>query len=187
MILSLEMHCSLPQQYQIAKLLKQHLGEMLLEYDDLVASGLAKELSPDDLRNRVLVKGKVKSLVKPKHAKARPASLQASLPPTPGSSTWRQKVGGAMPRQLLRVTSRQVTFGHEASPAREVSRSTKGANYAEQSSSTRPDKAAFGAVAAARAASLLRLATVATSGGVGGCAALWRSASQGSVSLSWGS
>ena len=73
-ILSLEMHCSPPQQHQIAKLLMQHLGPMLLLYDELCASQSPSSLL--ELKRRVLVKGKVKGLAstgakasKPKLAK----------------------------------------------------------------------------------------------------------------------
>ena len=37
-----------------------HLGKMLLMYDELVATGRAETLSPLDLAQRVLVKGKIK-------------------------------------------------------------------------------------------------------------------------------
>ena len=63
-ILSLEMHCSAPQQHQIASLLTMYLGEVLLSYDELVDTGRAALLSPLDLKGRVLLKGKVKELSK---------------------------------------------------------------------------------------------------------------------------
>ena len=62
-ILSLEMHCSPPQQKQIAELLKRHLGSMLLTYDELCAFESPALLSPLELKRRVLVKGKVKGLI----------------------------------------------------------------------------------------------------------------------------
>jgi len=59
-VLSLEMHCSPPQQRHIARMLIKYLDEALLPYDDFVATSRPASLSPRDLRLRVLVKGKVK-------------------------------------------------------------------------------------------------------------------------------
>ena len=61
-ILSLEMHCSPPQQRQIAEILVAHLGKALLSHDELLemAKGRATELSSRDLKRRVLLKGKIK-------------------------------------------------------------------------------------------------------------------------------
>ena len=55
MILSLEMHCSLPQQERIAAILREVLGERLHLPPSAAA---AAALSPAELRGKVIVKGK---------------------------------------------------------------------------------------------------------------------------------
>ena len=62
-ILSLEMHCSPPQQRQLAELLMHHLGATLLSYEELCATENPILLSPLDLKRRVLVKGSVMRVV----------------------------------------------------------------------------------------------------------------------------
>jgi len=59
-LLSLEMHCNPKQQNKLAKMMVAHAGTLLLTYEDLVATGRAPQLSPLDLRSRILLKGKVK-------------------------------------------------------------------------------------------------------------------------------
>ena len=54
-ILSLEMHCSLPQQERIAAILREVLGERLHLPPSAAA---AAALSPAELRGKVIVKGK---------------------------------------------------------------------------------------------------------------------------------
>eukprot|EP00966_Prymnesium_polylepis_P036582 848771-Prymnesium_polylepis.1 len=56
------MHCSPKQQYLLAKMLAAHVAEQLLTFDELTATGRASSLTPIDLQNRVLVKGKVRLL-----------------------------------------------------------------------------------------------------------------------------
>jgi len=65
-VLSLEMHCSPAQQRILANSMMDLLGEPLLLYDELVEMGQATELSPFDLRRRVLVKGKVDMFKNPR-------------------------------------------------------------------------------------------------------------------------
>jgi len=60
-MLSLEMHCSPSQQRQLATMGIQYLGEALLKFDEVVATGRAISLSPANLRCRVLFKGKVRT------------------------------------------------------------------------------------------------------------------------------
>ena len=60
-ILSLEMHCSPPQQRQLVASLVCHLGAILLQYEEMMGMKQGGNLSPLDLKRRVLVKGKVKS------------------------------------------------------------------------------------------------------------------------------
>jgi len=59
-MLSMEMHCSNAQQNNLSKMLVEHVGDGLLTYSELVTMGGAASLSPADLQNRVLLKGKVK-------------------------------------------------------------------------------------------------------------------------------
>jgi len=68
-ILSLEQHCSPQQQHVLTKMMVAHLGDALLPYDMLVATGRAMSLGPIDLNCRVLVKGKVK-LIAPERPSA---------------------------------------------------------------------------------------------------------------------
>jgi len=63
-ILSMEMHCKRKGQHKIAIALQKHLGERLVKYDDLGSADAASVLSPDDLRGKVLCKGKVKEILK---------------------------------------------------------------------------------------------------------------------------
>ena len=56
-ILSLEMHCKRRGQEMIAAILKQHLGDALLHYEEL--DGL-RDVCPAALQGRVLCKGKAK-------------------------------------------------------------------------------------------------------------------------------
>jgi len=74
-VLSLEMHCSPAQQRILANSMVDLLGEPLLLYDELVEMGQATELSPFDLRRRVLVKGKVDMFKKPRTLTQRVISL----------------------------------------------------------------------------------------------------------------
>ena len=85
MILSMEMHCSVPQQRMIATMMIEHIGEPLLQvchlrtarlsntcvtyrlmlatqYKQLVETGRGTSIGPQHLLRRVLVKGKVKQL-----------------------------------------------------------------------------------------------------------------------------
>jgi len=59
-VLSLEMHCSPKQQNKLAKMMIAHFGTALLRYDELIEMGRALDLSPVELKQRVLAKGKVK-------------------------------------------------------------------------------------------------------------------------------
>jgi len=59
-ILSLEMHCCQQQQHRIAAFLVHHLGSKLMTYQELRNTGRASVLSPEELRGRAIVKGKVK-------------------------------------------------------------------------------------------------------------------------------
>jgi len=58
-ILSLEMHCSPKQQAELAKSMIKRMEDRLLRHDELVATGRASLLSPQELTERILVKGKV--------------------------------------------------------------------------------------------------------------------------------
>ena len=85
--LSLEMHCSRPQQRRIAKLLREYLGDALLlpeEAAQLVANGVP--LSPLALRRRVVVKGKIK-MPKAKDAAALGCSADSEADPSSRRST----------------------------------------------------------------------------------------------------
>eukprot|EP00966_Prymnesium_polylepis_P188211 4361904-Prymnesium_polylepis.1 len=53
------MHCSSNQQRQLAMMMVDHTGNQLLTYEELVATGRAQKLPPVDLKNRILLKGKV--------------------------------------------------------------------------------------------------------------------------------
>ena len=61
-LLSMEMHCCPAQEEMLSKSLIEHLGPMLLTYEELLADGFstASRLSPADLKRRVLVKGKAR-------------------------------------------------------------------------------------------------------------------------------
>jgi len=59
-ILSLEMHCTPPQQNSLAKMLVKHLGDMLLKYEELVGIEGADSLQLVNVKRRVLPKGKVR-------------------------------------------------------------------------------------------------------------------------------
>ena len=56
----MEMHCSLPQQAKIGLMLRRHLGDRLLLPED-IQQGRIASVSPDGLRNKVLVKGSNKT------------------------------------------------------------------------------------------------------------------------------
>jgi len=56
--LSLEMHCSLPQQRRLATMLMRDLGSALLVFEELEQVQTPASLSPSDLKLRVLLKGK---------------------------------------------------------------------------------------------------------------------------------
>ena len=62
--ISLEMHCHAPQQHEIADMLQEHLGGMLLRSDsgEFTPEQLST-ISPGQLLRRVLVKGKIAPLV----------------------------------------------------------------------------------------------------------------------------
>jgi len=66
-ILSLEMHCSIPQQRVLAGLMIKHFGNTLLAYDEFLTLGKISSLTPLLLQRRILAKGKV--------------ALQAAKPP----------------------------------------------------------------------------------------------------------
>jgi len=57
---SWQMHCTPANQYRLATMMVQHVGDSLLSYDELVATNRAGLLSPLELSCRVVVKGKVK-------------------------------------------------------------------------------------------------------------------------------
>jgi len=59
-LLSLEMHCTAKQQRILANLMVEHLGDLLMSYDELSRLGESKSLSPLNLQRRVMAKGKVK-------------------------------------------------------------------------------------------------------------------------------
>ncbi|KAL1527507.1 hypothetical protein AB1Y20_008897 [Prymnesium parvum] len=113
-MLSLEMHCTPPQQRRLATMCVLHFGRKLLSHDELVASGHATLLSPADLRRRILLKGKVApprdtfaSAVAPSNEKTtrrRAARARISLRL---SAPWQWKHGKAQVGQLsaVRVTS----------------------------------------------------------------------------------
>ena len=68
--ISLEMRCSPPQQARCAELFRLHLrGQLLLpaDVDELARMVHPRPLSPNDLRRRVLIKGKVAPLWKERH------------------------------------------------------------------------------------------------------------------------
>ena len=54
------MHCCRRQQRMVAQDAIQLLGQNLFSYDELLTTGASGSLSPNDLRLRVLCKGKVK-------------------------------------------------------------------------------------------------------------------------------
>ncbi|KAJ2763634.1 phospholipase, partial [Coemansia nantahalensis] len=74
-IVSLETHCSLPQQARMASILKKHLGPWLV-MAPVGADGAFELPSPNELRYRIIIKNKV--LDPPQ---SRPLSLPAELPP----------------------------------------------------------------------------------------------------------
>eukprot|EP00966_Prymnesium_polylepis_P327042 7382910-Prymnesium_polylepis.1 len=53
------MHCSPKQQAELAKSMIKRMEDRLLRHDELVATGRASLLSPQELTERILVKGKV--------------------------------------------------------------------------------------------------------------------------------
>jgi len=63
-ILSLEMHCSPKQQHALARMLVGDLGDAVLQFNELAATGQALSLSPIALAKRVLLKGKVNIVTK---------------------------------------------------------------------------------------------------------------------------
>ncbi|KAI3387861.1 hypothetical protein SNEBB_008652 [Seison nebaliae] len=59
LIISIENHCSLSQQEMMANILKEHLSEYLLTYDDIGRMVKDNHLpSPNNLRNKILLKAK---------------------------------------------------------------------------------------------------------------------------------
>ena len=64
MSISLEMHCSPPQQQKCAALLRRHLGDALLVRDSHdLTEAMASSFAPEGLRHRVILKGKIAPLV----------------------------------------------------------------------------------------------------------------------------
>jgi len=59
-VLSLEMHCSPPQQRKIAEILVKHLEHTIVTCEEVLSYDNPRERSPLDWKRRVLVKGKVK-------------------------------------------------------------------------------------------------------------------------------
>mmetsp|Transcript_15402 Transcript_15402/g.46245 ORF Transcript_15402/g.46245 Transcript_15402/m.46245 type:complete len:545 (-) Transcript_15402:93-1727(-) len=55
------MHCAPKQQHRLAVHMVEYFGKALLTYDEMVATGRATSLSPLDLQDRVLAKGKVRN------------------------------------------------------------------------------------------------------------------------------
>jgi len=70
-MLSLEMHCSPRQQRRLTEMMVHHIGDALLKYDVLAGTGHATSLSPVDLKQRVLAKGKVKKAEKSRSSSSR--------------------------------------------------------------------------------------------------------------------
>jgi hypothetical protein len=62
-VMSLEMHCSPPQQRALAGMMVEGLKDALLPYDELAERMGSTPLSPLDLNYRVLAKGKVKKVI----------------------------------------------------------------------------------------------------------------------------
>ncbi|KAJ2711502.1 Phospholipase C, delta 3a, partial [Coemansia spiralis] len=77
-ILSLETHCSLPQQARMASIMRKHLGCWLV-LAPVGADGASELPSPNELRHRIIIKNKVLAPPTP----SRPASLPAELPLSP--------------------------------------------------------------------------------------------------------
>eukprot|EP00966_Prymnesium_polylepis_P016636 383606-Prymnesium_polylepis.1 len=79
------MHCSVEQQHRLAKVLVDHIGNVLLTHEELAVTARARVLSPLDLHRRCLVKGKVKLADKP--AKASRSSSRTRGEPRPRALT----------------------------------------------------------------------------------------------------
>ena len=94
--LSLEMHCSRPQQSRIGELLQELLGDMLLVPAEAAALSAAGLLSPRALSYKVLVKGKVK---------------QEAVSSVPASTLSTSKLSSSRHRGWLRPWSSQASGG----------------------------------------------------------------------------
>jgi len=130
-ILSLEMHCNPTNQHQIAVMLVKYLGSIIMTYDELAETGRARELSPHDLRGRVLVKGKVK--MPKKSVSEQEKQCRSSLSP------WRRTKGfmvstDARTRSTLSCLSRTTT-SRATRTTNAISRATRTTFYAPSSHS----------------------------------------------------
>ncbi|KAL1507405.1 hypothetical protein AB1Y20_008247 [Prymnesium parvum] len=83
-ILSIEMHCCVLQQNAIAKLLTEHLGDILLTHEEL---GRLPSPTLINLKRRVLVKGKVKVASSKKHSSAARSCVRSMR-----KSAWRSNM-----------------------------------------------------------------------------------------------
>ncbi|KAJ1735470.1 phospholipase [Coemansia biformis] len=100
-ILSLETHCSLPQQVRMASILKRYLGRWLV-LAPVVAEHASELPSPNALKHRIIIKNKV--LDPPA---GRPVSLPAGLPPPLASA--RNISSRAPPQQSKRKVAPELS------------------------------------------------------------------------------
>ena len=104
-LLSLEMHCSSKQQHRLATMAVEHIGDNLLKYDDLVATGRGNAISPVDLSRSVLLKGKVKGIVND----ANPASNTDSKVKRASTHFWNCASSGGILAYLERKSSTEMS------------------------------------------------------------------------------
>jgi len=110
-ILSLEMHCSVLQQRRLAAMLVAHLKETLFTYEKLVGTGRALALSPFDLKQQVLVKGKAKlgTTTKKQFRRGKLFSIQGSLASLHRSVSSCETTPSAVPRTTLSCGSSRAS------------------------------------------------------------------------------
>jgi hypothetical protein len=81
-MLSLENHCSVPQQEQMAKILREVLGDMLVS-EPLPGVEPDQVPSPEQLKGKVILKDRIHNLKKTETGSAIPVTTASSIPPQP--------------------------------------------------------------------------------------------------------
>lgn len=134
-ILSLEMHCSPPQQHQIAELLIQHLGGMLMSYDEFCSIESPKSLPISALKRRVLVKGKCKHIVDGSPVKTSPLLFKMMQAARRSKAVDSERRTTEQRTTERRTTEQRRTSTHHSSEERRTSSRSFRAGTAQESAS----------------------------------------------------